>query len=299
MVLDYSHFDNIGDDDEELVQQIKKTKEYSKPENSLDTHVARGILNDELMHNVMSELHVKTDRDEKLKLDEKDSVNLLTFITLQANYGKDGKELTDNTPREKPIIDFLQRGTVPKSSVLLAMMWAIQKRIDKSGRPQTETDPLKPPPWRAQHSTRHRKTGLGQIVLLRAQEESNRGPFATRYFARELAKERFDKYAAKASAEETAWRYGDAPPWRNYTPMPVQEKLDSFAINYRDPFYDLCDQGYGKWMLVGACLILIAVVKVNDYVNGRGEAAPGSEIHGIPADVKAAAASFVGVHDEV
>ena len=299
MVLDYSHFDNIGDDDEELVQQIKKTKEYSKPENSLDTHVARGILNDELMHNVMSELHVKTDRDEKLKIDEKDSVNLLTFITLQANYGKDGKELTDNTPREKPIIDFLQRGTVPKSSVLLAMMWAIQKRIDKSGRPQTETDPLKNLLLGALNTLLGiAKQGSAKSCFYELKKNPT-GPFATRYFARELAKERFDKYAAKASAEETAWRYGDAPPWRNYTPMPVQEKLDSFAINYRDPFYDLCEAGYGKWMLVGACLILIAVVKVNDYMNGRGEAAPGSEIHGIPADVKAAAASFVGVHDEV
>ena len=32
---------------------------------------------------------------------------------------------------------------------------------------------------------------------------------------------------------------------------------------------------------------------------GVHEPAPGSEMHGSPAEVKAAAASFVGVHDEV
>lgn len=209
MVLDYSKFANIGDDDEEITAEIKKQKEHAKPENSWDTHRARGLLNDPLMVKISGEMHVKDDRDDKIKLADGELEALLTFICVQ-QHG----EGADNTPRDRMISDLsFGAQAAPKASVLLAMMWAVQKRIDASDRPTDETAPL----MAMLHNALNTLLGIAKMgssaalfAELRARPD---GAFAKRYKACELGKARFAKYAEAAHHEETRWHYGDMPPW--------------------------------------------------------------------------------------
>lgn len=227
MVLDYSKFDTVGDDDEEFKEQIKKSDEYKRPENSMETNYTRGILNDKLLIDVTSEMHEKDDRDEKIKLKDDELHNLLMFVTIQ-QYGKNRVE-EDNTPRAKPIKDFMATGRAPKVSHLLAFMWAVQKRIEKSGRPADETDPIASLLLGALNTLLAiaKKGSAGE--LFDELEKRPDGAFATRYRACELGTARFAKYREAVTYAETRWYYGDMPPWRDYTPLPAQKCLDDGA----------------------------------------------------------------------
>ena len=209
MVLDYSKFDTVGDDDDEFVEQLKKEVEYSRPENAMNTHYARGLLSDPLFVDIFSDMHPKDDRDDKIKLDVAGREALLAFICIQqmANGEK------DNTPRGKAIVDFINAGTAPKMSVLLAMTFAMQKRIDASSRPADETQPIRDMLLGALNTLLAVAKKGSATLLFDELMKNPDGAFARRYKARAFATERFAKYAEKARHEEGAH---DQAAWKQH-----------------------------------------------------------------------------------
>lgn len=222
MVLDYGKFDHVGDDDDEFVADQKKAAEYAMPQNGSATHYARGLLGSSLLNNVMKELHEVNDREERIKVSDAESEGLLTFIAIQQR--EDGS--ADNVPCSVEVINFMQTGRAPKTSLLLAFVWAIDKRIVASAQPGAETQPLMDMLLGALNTILAiSKKGSAKALFDELKREPS-GAFATMYFAREFGKLRYAKYRAKVKHEEERWHYGDAPPWRDYTPQPVQDALD-------------------------------------------------------------------------
>jgi len=223
MVLDYSKFDCIGDDDEQLVGQLKLERERQKPENGWSTHYGRGLLSDPLLVGITAEMHVKDDRDTMLTLKDGEMESLLLFLVTQQNGSS-----TDNTPKAAAIAEFMASGRAPKTSVLLAMMWAVDRRIAKVGRPVEETSPI----WGMLLGALNTllavaKKGSAE-ALYTSLDESPESVFAKRYAALEFGRARYDKYKAAAQHEEERWKYGDAIPWRDYAPRKVIDRYDFF-----------------------------------------------------------------------
>ena len=250
MVLDYSKFDRIGDDDEELDAQLRKEREYQRSENGAKTHLARGLLADPLMSGVMDDLHDKSDRDRKLKIDGTAREALITFIVIQAH----GAGEVDNTSCAPAIIEFMQSGKAPKVSLMLAFVWAMQKRIDASERPATETEPLRSLLMGALNTLLSISKKESAEALFNHLKRAPESEFAKRYFAREFARARFEKYAAAAHHAETRWYYGDDIPWRDYTPQNVQDALDGACT--------LCES---RPKLMFACATVVALIAAAIY----------------------------------
>lgn len=223
MPVDYSKFDSIGDDDDQLVDQLKKEQERQKPENGASTHYARGLLSDRLLSGITDEMHPKDDRESKIELSGEQRQALLHFIAVQQH----GSE-ADNTPRATAIQDFMLSGKAPKTSVLLALMWAVEKRIEESGRPTAETEPIWSMLLGALNTLLACAKKDSAQSLFETMKRSPDGAFAKKYRALEFGRTRYEKYRMAALHEETRWKYGDAVPWRKYAPPWLQDQYDAF-----------------------------------------------------------------------
>ena len=87
MAIDYSRFDSVGDEDDDVAADVKRAKESKAVENARDTHYARGLLADPLLTNVFAELHQADDMHVKIKPSEAEMADLLGFIAVQQYNG--------------------------------------------------------------------------------------------------------------------------------------------------------------------------------------------------------------------
>ena len=249
MAIDYSKFSSIGDEDDDVTAEVKRAVESHWVENSRATHYSRGLLADPLCANVFKELHQVDDMEVKINTTDAEKENLLAFVAVQ-QYDGGG---SDNTLSAPAIMEFMQKGRTPKSSLLLAFTWAVDKRIAKSGRSASETQPIMNMLLGAINTLLAAdKQGSARALF----EELKREPdsaFATRYFGRELGKARYEKYRAKAHYEETRWRYGDLPPWRDYTDQRIQDGLDGFFGG----LYNFIFVRYPSRILYGGCFVAL------------------------------------------
>ena len=116
-------------------------------------------------------------------------------------------------------------------------MYAVQKRIEKSHRPADETEPIRAMLIGALNTLLAcSRKGSAEQLFAELKREPD-GAFATRYKAHEFGKARFDKYYVAARHEETRWHYGEAPPWRDYTPLPVQQAYDAVGDGFNAIWY--------------------------------------------------------------